>query len=129
MTKDTQITLESLKLSVTFFGPRRIKKDGNWDCHKWVAVFTRGNRSEPFDYYTGIGLKAKTPNPIEILACISKDYLSTCHVAYEDWAGEFGYDKDSRKGEAIYRLCRSTGLRLLNLILVSEMDALSQLEF
>lgn len=128
MKANTEPTLESLKLSVSFAGPRLIKKD-NWPCHWWVVTFTRGNRTESFDYYMGTGLKAKTPNPIEILSFISRDYLSTNHVAYEDWADGFGYDKDSRKGEEIYKLCRHTGLRLLNLILVSDMDALSKLEF
>lgn len=32
--------------------------------------------------------------------------------SFEDWAGEFGYDADSRKAEAIYRVCDSTGRKL-----------------
>ena len=31
---------------------------------------------------------------------------------YEDWAGEFGYDVDSRKGELTYRACLEIGLKL-----------------
>jgi len=32
--------------------------------------------------------------------------------SFEDWAGDFGYDKDSRKAEAIYRICDATGRKL-----------------
>jgi len=31
---------------------------------------------------------------------------------YEDWAGEFGYDVDSRKGEATYRACLEIALKM-----------------
>lgn len=33
---------------------------------------------------------------------------------YEEWAGETGYDPDSRKGEAIYRACLEVALKLRN---------------
>lgn len=32
--------------------------------------------------------------------------------SFEDWAGDFGYDSDSRKAEAIYRACDSIGRKL-----------------
>ncbi len=32
--------------------------------------------------------------------------------SFEDWADEFGYDKDSRKAEATYRECDATGRKL-----------------
>lgn len=32
--------------------------------------------------------------------------------SFEDWAGDFGYDPDSRKAEVIYRECDSIGRRL-----------------
>jgi len=31
---------------------------------------------------------------------------------YEDWADEYGYDRDSRKGEETYRICLEIGLKL-----------------
>lgn len=34
------------------------------------------------------------------------------YPTYEDWADSFGYDQDSRKGEAIYRACLEIGLKL-----------------
>lgn len=69
------------------------------------------------------------PNPLEVLSCIARDYLSTDHVPFSDWCADFGYDADSIKARATYDACRETGLRLLNLILVSEMEALAGLEF
>jgi len=32
--------------------------------------------------------------------------------SFEDWASEYGYDKDSRKAEAIYRQCDAIGRKL-----------------
>lgn len=32
--------------------------------------------------------------------------------SFEDWAGDFGYDADSRKAEGIYRACDSIGRQL-----------------
>lgn len=34
------------------------------------------------------------------------------HPTYESWASDFGYDTDSRKGEALYRTCLEIGLKL-----------------
>jgi hypothetical protein len=36
------------------------------------------------------------------------------YSGFEDWALEFGYDKDSRKAEKIYRDCLDTALKLKN---------------
>lgn len=124
-------TLESLKMSATYSGPKTITKGKEkWKCNWWILTFTRGNRSESFDFYVGVRIpKTKKPDPVEVLACISRDYLSTNNVAYEDWAAEFGYDPDSRSGEETYNQCRAIGLRLLNLLIISELDQLAAMEF
>lgn len=38
------------------------------------------------------------------------------HQSFEDWAGEFGYDADSREAERIYRLCDDIGRKLAHSI-------------
>lgn len=36
--------------------------------------------------------------------------------SFEDWAGEFGYDKDSRKAEEIYKTCFETGRKISSMV-------------
>ncbi len=52
------------------------------------------------------------PKAADILFCLERDASAIDHATYEAWASEFGYDVDSRKGEAIYRTCLEIGLKL-----------------
>jgi len=48
-------------------------------------------------------VKYYKPDPADILDCIASDASGTDQVGgFEDWCGEYGYDIDSRKAEAIY---------------------------
>lgn len=62
--------------------------------------------------------KERLPQPTrdEILYCLVSDSDVLNYGTYEEWASDFGYDKDSRKGEAIYRLCLEQSLRLKSMI-------------
>lgn len=60
--------------------------------------------------------KAKwTPDPIEVLWSIARD-SDALEMTFEDWAGEFGYDTDSRKAEKTYRACQDGALRLKKIL-------------
>lgn len=51
------------------------------------------------------------PDLADVLACLATD--AEAHFAtFEEWAGSFGYDPDSRKAEAIYRACLGIALKL-----------------
>jgi hypothetical protein len=52
------------------------------------------------------------PTAADILYCLVRDADAIDHAIYETWASEYGYDEDSRKGEAIYRACLEIGLKL-----------------
>ena len=52
------------------------------------------------------------PEPRDVIHCLLSDGEAIDHAKYEDWADNFGYDRDSRKGEAIYRHCLELGLQL-----------------
>lgn len=54
------------------------------------------------------------PSLPDVLHSLALDADVLNHSTYEDWAGDFGYDKDSRKGEAIYRACLEIALKLRN---------------
>jgi len=46
---------------------------------------------------------------LEALWSVCQDCLGVMQAHdFEDWAGEYGYDTDSRKAEAIYRKCLET---------------------
>lgn len=70
-----------------------------------------------YGYYplTSLGFaKKRTPPPKleDVLYCLLSDGDAIDYPTYEEWADNLGYDKDSRKGEAIYRQCVEIGLRL-----------------
>lgn len=44
--------------------------------------------------------------------------------SFDEWAGEYGYDPDSRKAESIYNECLSIGRQLRSAISMSDIDAL-----
>lgn len=58
------------------------------------------------------GKPLPTPDICDVLYCLLSDGDAIDHPTYEDWASDYGYDPDSRKGEAIYRACLEIGLKL-----------------
>lgn len=68
---------------------------------------TARNRPAPI-----MGGKPIMPDAAGVLASLAMDAGAIDSATYEEWAGEYGYDPDSRKGEAIYRACLETALKL-----------------
>jgi hypothetical protein len=52
----------------------------------------------------------------DVLYCLIQDASAIDCPRFEDWAADYGFDTDSRKGEAAYRACLETGLSLRSLI-------------
>lgn len=52
------------------------------------------------------------PDLASVMHSLLLDASAIDSPTHEDWAGDFGYDPDSRKGESIYRQCLDHGLRL-----------------
>lgn len=52
------------------------------------------------------------PALTDVLYCLAMDAEVLDFPSFEDWAGEYGYDEDSRKGEAVYRACLDVALKL-----------------
>lgn len=52
------------------------------------------------------------PSLADVMHSLLLDASAIDSPTYEDWAGDFGYEPDSRKGEAIYRQCLDHALRL-----------------
>lgn len=56
------------------------------------------------------------PALLDVLFCLVSDASAIDSPTYEDWAAEYGYDKDSREGEKTYRQCLEIGLKLRNML-------------
>lgn len=52
------------------------------------------------------------PDATRVIYSLVMDSSVLDHATFESWAGEFGYDLDSRKGEASYRACLEIALKL-----------------
>jgi hypothetical protein len=52
----------------------------------------------------------------DVIYSLVMDSDALNYPTYEEWASEFGYDPDSRKGEAIYRQCLEIALKLRSAI-------------
>lgn len=58
--------------------------------------------------------QAIMPKREDVIHSLVSDSDAIDYATYEDWADSLGYDQDSRKGEAIYRACLATALKLRN---------------
>lgn len=52
------------------------------------------------------------PDPVDVLASLVRDSDVLDAGGFENWAGDLGYDTDSRSAEAIYRACLDVSLKL-----------------
>ena len=60
------------------------------------------------------------PDLIDVLHSLLMDSSVSEYPVYEEWAGEFGYEEDSRKGEAIYKQCIEQTMALSKLVDLSK---------
>lgn len=56
------------------------------------------------------------PNLLDVLHCLVSDADVLNHTSFESWAGDLGYDTDSRKAEDIYRACLKNAHDLMPII-------------
>ena len=56
------------------------------------------------------------PDTLDVVNSLILDSDVLNYPTFEEWAGDLGYDPDSRKGEAIYRACLEIALKLRNVI-------------
>jgi hypothetical protein len=72
----------------------------------------RARNLENSGYISGRGVI--TPDTTGVIWSLVQDTDALNYNTYEEFADSLGYDADSRKGEAIYRVCLETALRLRN---------------
>ncbi len=68
--------------------------------------------------YTIMPGKEEFPTPTlqEVLHSLTEDTLVMHYLTYEEWAADFGYDPDSRKGEKVYEECRTQASKLSDVL-------------
>lgn len=82
----------------------------------------RGSNSDRL-FPTGLIVE---PNAIDVIYSLVTDSDVLNYSTFEDWASEFGYDPDSRKGEAMYRVCLEIALKLQNGIGAANLEKLRE---
>ena len=66
------------------------------------------------------------PDKLDVINSLVMDASVLNSSSFEDWADEFGYDRDSRKAETIYRACLDIALKLRNAIGEAGLEKLQQ---
>ncbi len=66
------------------------------------------------------------PSMADVLHCLLLD-AEASELPFEEWAGNFGFDTDSRKAERLYHECVATGRALSRLLTPPEMDRVRDL--
>lgn len=59
-------------------------------------------RQMTLTFSKGYGHRGAEPTAAEVLECLASD-ASGADQSFKDWAGDYGYDIDSRKAERIYK--------------------------
>jgi hypothetical protein len=96
----------------------------HWSCT------LRRNQGEPFGTLTipfsqGPAI-IEDPTAEDILDCLASDAsgIESSAETFEDWCGEYGYDTDSRKAEAIFNACVEQTERLRAFLTPEEFEEL-----
>lgn len=64
----------------------------------------KGKRSFGLYFSMGAAHVGKTPTAEDVLDCIASDASGYENAAdFRDWAGDYGYDEDSRTAEKLFR--------------------------
>ena len=78
-----------------------------WECE---------HGKESVNYTFALGGKAILPDPVDVVWSLTQDADVIDAGGFEEWAGNYGYDTDSRKAEGIYRACLEIALKLRSAI-------------
>lgn len=77
----------------------------------WHVTMTLGKKKYTTPFYTGSAIK--TVKAADVISSLCQDATSAENARnFEEWAGDFGMDTDSRKAEAIYKACKATAPKL-----------------
>lgn len=97
---NTAINLPELIASRTNHNPHM---DSGAQMDHWRCLLEYRGRQMEVVFSKGKGHKGKEPTAEEVLGCLLLDASGYENArSFEDWAGEYGYDTDSRSAQATY---------------------------
>jgi hypothetical protein len=74
------------------------------DMDHWTCTISNGTDSFSVAFSMGRGHSGKVPELADVLDCLASDAAGYENAKnFDDWAGEYGYDTDSRKAEKIFK--------------------------
>ena len=89
--------------------------DSKYPMIHYKVVIRHESGAHMTTYFSaGLGW-TQEPSLAEVLDCRAND-SSGIEQSFEAWAGEYGYNADSRKAESIYKTCRRQAKKLKNLL-------------
>jgi hypothetical protein len=85
-----------------------------WECeHGFPSLgITWRGAGDPHIYGPTAESKRLLPDTCDVICSLVRDADVLDTGGFAEWAGDFGYDTDSRKAEAIYRACLEIALKL-----------------
>lgn len=119
-----------IEMSVAFKGAKReegwehlafdivLARPGVPAMHQFTTIYKTGmGHALPAEWKAG-KKQPRRPDPKKplrvenVLESLAVDAAVIHHDSFESWAGEYGYDTDSRKAEKTYRACRDAAEKL-----------------
>lgn len=96
-------------------GPSRTADDDGWQHNAYTVALELEGRTAQFPWRQGLGIE-EPPTAAGVLECLFGDAAGVNNArGFEDWAGDYGYDTDSRKAEATYNAVRLQTAKLAGL--------------
>lgn len=67
-----------------------------------------------------------SPSTADVLYCLLSDAQASDAGSFEEWAGDLGYDTDSRAAERVYKACMDVAAALSKAFTAAERETLSE---
>jgi hypothetical protein len=131
-----------VKCEARYIGEKRKALGGEATMDEWRVTFIKGAEVQDFDYFTGLGLRAKTPirpwqtleglkRPVTptaaaMLHCLVLDSVAL-NMGFDEWCSDFGYSSDSIKASKIFEACRDNSRKLARIFNSEQLEKLSEL--
>lgn len=103
-------------------GYQKATRKGN--LYKFEQAAETGVYPKRTDYYSP-DLNLPKPDIRDVLHCVLLD-AEAADYSFDEWADDYGYEKDSRKAESIYQECQKTGYALLRMFSAAELESLRE---
>lgn len=95
--------MSKITSTITYGNTDKLEGD-DWrrTANPWTVELRYQRRRMTVHFWTGS--MAGEPNTADVVWCLAADASGLdCCRDFDDWADNYGYDRDSRKAEALYR--------------------------